>query len=132
MNQQKQQQTGAEHASSVYTIGPAYTYTNAVTQDKQGTVDPNNSTGYYTPITAPLGKSPIPSGTQLVGETHSHPNDLGFSSKDIERTQLLTLPVYGLRFFRVHTWVSRMALLSSGTRLHNSESILAQESRNDS
>lgn len=100
LNQQQQKQTGFEYASSVFTIGPAYTYTNPVTQRKKGTVNPNNTTGYYSPKTAPLDKSPIPTGTQLVGETHSHPNDLGFSGQDIDRTQLLTLPALGHPLFQ--------------------------------
>lgn len=100
MNQQKQQQTGAEHASSVYTIGPAYTYTGAVTQGQSRSVDPNNTTG--TPMTRPvdLAKAPIPLGTQLVGETHSHPSELpvaegNFSGADIQRGHDMTLTVYG-------------------------------------
>jgi RHS repeat-associated protein len=36
MNQQKQKQTGAENASSIYTIGPAYTYTNAGSEGNRG------------------------------------------------------------------------------------------------
>jgi RHS repeat-associated protein len=73
-NQQMQQQTGNEYASSVYALGPVYTYTDPVTQNKPDTVDPNNTTGYYSPRTASLYKAPIPTGTPLVGETHSHPD----------------------------------------------------------
>jgi len=72
-NQQQQQQTGNEHASSVFALGTAFTYTSAVTQNQPHTVDPNNTSGYYDPRTAPLDRAPIPTGTILVGETHSHP-----------------------------------------------------------
>lgn len=92
VGQQRQQATGSEHASSIYTLGPAYTYTDSVTQNKPTTVDPNNTTGYYSPKTAPLDAPPIPMGTQLAGEAHSHPDQVGFSGQDIDRAQLLTLP----------------------------------------
>jgi RHS repeat-associated protein len=100
MNQQQQKQTGYEYASSVFTIGPAYTFTKGVTQRKKNTVDPNNTTGYYSPRTAPLDKPPIPAGTQLVAETHSHPDNNGFSGEDVDRTHLLTLPVLGHPLFQ--------------------------------
>jgi RHS repeat-associated protein len=49
MNQQAQKQTGFEHASSVYTLGPGFTYTNAVTQRKRGRVAPKTRPGTSAP-----------------------------------------------------------------------------------
>jgi RHS repeat-associated protein len=95
MNQQKQKQTGSEHASSLYAIGTAYTYTNPVTQNKPRRVDPNNTTGYFSPVSADLSKAPIPPGTQLVGETHSHPDMGSFSGYDTQRADQMILPFYG-------------------------------------
>jgi RHS repeat-associated protein len=101
-DQQGQQRTGSEHASSVYALGPAFTYTDPVTQNKPDTVDPNNTTGYYNPRTAPLDAAPIPAGTALVGEAHSHPNVVKaadgrpaapgdqLSSYDMQRSQDMT------------------------------------------
>lgn len=101
-NQQGQQRTGNEHASSVYALGPAFTYTESVTQNRPDTVDPNNPTGYYDPRTAPLDAPPIPAGTALVGESHSHPGVIRaadgrpaaprdqLSPQDILRSQDLT------------------------------------------
>jgi hypothetical protein len=64
-----------EYASSVYTIGGvAYTYTDPITQNQRNTVDPNNPTGAYSPRTASLFDPPIPLGTSLVAEAHSHPD----------------------------------------------------------
>ena len=60
MNQQKQKQTGAENASSIYTIGPAYTYTNAVSQGQRETVDPNNTTGVPAALAGGLSKNSDP------------------------------------------------------------------------
>jgi hypothetical protein len=100
MNAQKTQQAGSEYASSAYTIGAGYTYTDAVTQGQSDTVDPNNTTGV--PMTKPVDfrKAPIPPGTQLVGESHSHPNEFpaaegNFSGLDIQRAHDMTLHYYG-------------------------------------
>jgi RHS repeat-associated protein len=58
-----------EYGNSVYTLGGvAYTYTDPVTQSQPNTVNPNKTTG--------LDKPPIPAGTSLVGEAHSHPDVL--------------------------------------------------------
>ena len=95
VDQQKQQQTGAEHASSAYTIGPAYTYTNPVTQGQRTQVDPNNTTGVPTIHVVDLSKAPIPPGTQLVGEAHSHPDEIGFSGRDIQRSHDMTIKYFG-------------------------------------
>jgi hypothetical protein len=55
-----------EYGNSVHTVGGvAYTYTNPVTQNQRDTVNPNKTTGLDSP--------PIPQGTALVGEAHSHP-----------------------------------------------------------
>jgi RHS repeat-associated protein len=95
VDQQKQKQTGAEHASSLYTVGTAYTYTTPVTQGNRNSVDPNNTTGYYSPKSADLANAPIPKAASLVGETHSHPVNAGFSGQDIQRGYDITLPFYG-------------------------------------
>ena len=100
LNQQKQQQTGSEHASSVHTVGPAYTYTDPVTQGQATTVDPNNTTGQRKTKPVDLGQPPIPGGTQLVGESHSHPTESNFSFFDVQRGHDLTLKVYGHPLFQ--------------------------------
>lgn len=57
--------TAAEYANSVYSIaGVAYTYTDPITQNQPNTVNPNRTSGLDSP--------PIPQGTALVGEAHSH------------------------------------------------------------
>jgi hypothetical protein len=62
-----------EYGNSVYSVrGVAYSYTDPITQNQRGTVDPNNTTGTYSVWTANLLTPPIPSGTQQVGEAHSH------------------------------------------------------------
>ena len=97
---QRTQQTGAEYASSVHTIGPGYTFTAPVTQGQPDTVDPNNTTGV--PLAKPVDfrLAPIPPGTQLVGEAHSHPIEFpaaegNFSGQDIQRGHDMTLRYYG-------------------------------------
>ena len=84
-DQALQKKTGAEYASSVFTVGPAYSYTNPVTQGQKTTVDPNNTTGVPQTKTVDLRKAPIPPGTQLVAESHSHQKNVGFSGEDIQR-----------------------------------------------
>jgi RHS repeat-associated protein len=95
-DQKAQQQKGGENASDVFTVGKAgYTYTDPVTQGQRKTVDPNNTTGKPSNKMADLSQSPIPLGTQLVAESHSHPDNTGFSGEDIQRGHDLTIPVFG-------------------------------------
>lgn len=75
-NQRLQQRTGGEHASSIHTTagGVAYTYTDPVTQGHPTTVDPHNTTGKVKTRPVSIMDPPIPAGTTLVGESHSHPD----------------------------------------------------------
>lgn len=91
--QQGQKKTGAEHASSVFKVSNGiYTYTDPVTQGQKGAVDPNNTTGKHDPkTTVDLKLSPIPIGTELAAEAHSHPDTNGFSGEDVQRAHDLTI-----------------------------------------
>ncbi len=99
-DQQGQQQTGAEHANSVFGEPGAYTYTDPVTQGQKNTVDPNNTTGVSHTQTVDLRKPPIPPGTDLVGEAHSHPDNSGFSAADAQRASDQTIPSMGHPFYQ--------------------------------
>jgi hypothetical protein len=99
-DQQGQQQTGAEHANSIFGLPGAYTYTDPVTQGQETTVDPNNTTGVSHTQTVDLRKPPIPPGTDLVGEAHSHPDNSGFSQSDAQRAHDQTIPSMGHPFYQ--------------------------------
>lgn len=97
VDQKGQQQTGAEHGSLVFTVGKAgYTYTDPVTQGQRTTVDQFNTTGKPLAHAVDESQAPIPLGTQLVAESHSHPADApGFSGEDVQRAHDLTIPAFG-------------------------------------
>jgi RHS repeat-associated protein len=94
-DQQGQQQTGAEHGNNVFGEPGAYTYTDPVTQGQHLTVDQNNTTGVSHTKPVDLRKAPIPPGTDLVGEAHSHPENIGFSPEDAQRAHDQTIPSMG-------------------------------------
>jgi len=94
-DQQGQQETGAEHGNNVFGEPGAYTYTDPVTQGQQLTVDQNNTTGVSHTKTVDLRKAPIPPGTDLVGEAHSHRDNIGFGPSDVQRAHDQTIPSMG-------------------------------------
>jgi hypothetical protein len=94
-DQQAQQATGAENGSVVFSFGGVYTFSDPVTQGQKTTVDPFNTSGTPQAKTVDLSKAPIPPGTDLAAETHSHPTDSGFSGEDIQRAHDLTIPAFG-------------------------------------
>lgn len=95
-DQALQKKNGGEYGSLVYSAdGKTFTYTTPVTQGQKTTVDPFNTTGVPQPKTADLGKAPIPPGTQLYAETHSHPEVSGFSGEDVQRAHDLTIHAFG-------------------------------------
>lgn len=93
-DQAGQKKTGGEYGSLVYSAdGKTFKYTTPVTQGQRTTVDPFNTTG-NPQATTDLGKAPIPAGTQLYAETHSHPDVSGFSGEDVQRAHDLTIPYF--------------------------------------
>jgi hypothetical protein len=95
-DQKAQQQKGGEHGSSVFNVGKAgYTYTDPITQGQRKTVDPFNTTGKPLKHLVDESKAPIPLGTQLAAESHSHPDNVGLSGDDVQRAHDLTIPAFG-------------------------------------
>jgi hypothetical protein len=94
-DQKLQQKNGGEYGSLVYSAdGKTITYTTPVTQSERTMVDPFNTTGAPSK-TVDLANAPIPPGTQLYAETHSHPDNVGFSGEDVQRGHDLTIRGYG-------------------------------------
>jgi RHS repeat-associated protein len=94
-DQQRQKQTGFEHGSSAFKVANGvYTYTDPITQGDKYGVDPHNTTG-VPDATTNFRDAPIPLGTQLTGEAHSHPGNDGFSGDDIQRGHDMRTPYYG-------------------------------------
>jgi hypothetical protein len=90
-----QQRDGGEYAILVYSSdGKTFKLTEPVTQGMTRTVDPFNTTGGYLPKAVDLAKAPIPPGTELYAETHSHPDNLGLSGEDVQRAHDLTIRFY--------------------------------------
>lgn len=63
-----------------------------MTQGNRTQVDTFNTTGQASSHIVDLSLAPIPLGTQLAAETHSHPDQVGFSGEDVDRAHLLTVP----------------------------------------
>jgi RHS repeat-associated protein len=94
-DQKLQKKNGGEYGSLVYSAdGKTFTYTTPVTQGEKTAVDPFNTTGVPQSKTVDLGNAPIPAGTQLYAETHSHPDVSGFSGEDVQRAHDLTIGVF--------------------------------------
>jgi hypothetical protein len=94
-DQKLQKKNGGEYGSLVYSAdGKTFTYTTPVTQGQKTTVDPFNTTGVPQSKPVDLGNAPIPAGTQLYAETHSHPEVSGFSGEDVQRAHDLTIPAF--------------------------------------
>jgi hypothetical protein len=94
-DQALQKKNGSEYGSLVYSAdGKTFTYTPPVTQGQKDTVDPFNTTGKPQSKVVDEGKAPIPAGTQLYAETHSHPTNSGFSGEDVQRGHDLTIPAF--------------------------------------
>jgi RHS repeat-associated protein len=94
-DQALQKKNGSEYGSLVYSAnGKTFKYTTPVTQGQKDTVDPFNTTGKPQSKIVDEGKAPIPAGTELYAETHSHPTNSGFSGEEIQRGHDLTIPAF--------------------------------------
>jgi hypothetical protein len=94
-DQALQKKNGSEYGSLVYSAdGKTFKSTTPVTQGQKDTVDPFNTTGKPQSKIVDEGKAPIPAGTELYAETHSHPTNSGFSGEDIQRGHDLTIPAF--------------------------------------